>query len=228
MTDTPAQPEPHPLDAIVADDQALGRYEEKVNPMIKPEPTDETLIDALDAARYQYENDEHNDFGRIVKAKEALRARLAEKDAEAAKWKQRADKYMWQVRDTCARAEAAEKALAEREGHDDATADKFCKWLAEALGVTEWDSDGASECWDGDAHGELMRILRKADVLHSETDAVAKWSALAECRAKVIEECAAAAEARQNSAHNVSGFTTASHIILDIRALATKEAPTNG
>ena len=47
------------------------------------EPTNEALIDDLDAKRYQYENDEIDDFTQITKAKRALRTRLAALTAAA-------------------------------------------------------------------------------------------------------------------------------------------------
>lgn len=53
--------------------------------------------------------DESEVAGRSKEAAAMIRALAAERDAEH----ERADKFMWQVRDTCTRAEAAERQLSE-------------------------------------------------------------------------------------------------------------------
>lgn len=134
--------------------------------------------------------------------------------------------------------ERAEKAEADK-GFDDETADKILGWLAAALNVSNWDNDAATETWDGDVGSVLGRILVQADVVSDWDGAIATHAklkaaeaALAECRAKAIEECAAALRdasvtiVRRPEDTDVQwNFRLRDYLASAIRALATKEAP---
>lgn len=121
-------------------------------------PAVEVLFDTLakwdDCSDWDYVT-RYREAAAVIEAdREAVRAEQA---AEIVKERERADKFMWQVRDTCARAERAEQELAKYK----ALAETLAWALGEAVTWNSHDDEGVAAVWLDQAN-EALRQYKEA------------------------------------------------------------------
>lgn len=105
-----------------------------------------------------------------------LQANLGDREKELAKEKERSDKFMWQVRDTCTRAESAEQSLAA---------------VRELLAVSDGALDAANRTIEWQIKELAAERQRVAVAENSEKVWRAEWELISETAKQLQSELAA-------------------------------------